>query len=179
MIGWLVNRRMKAFQSKFNYDMTYAREIYDASPRAFWRLSRVFGLSQHRENVPRNAWYAAKIMATLFEDCSPCTQLLVSMAERDGLQPSTLRAIVTACESEMPQDVALAFCFARSVLTRDIAESDTLRTKVIERWGRRGLVSLALTIASSRVYPAVKYALGHGHKCSQVKIAGVATPAAR
>jgi hypothetical protein len=36
----------------------------------------------------------AKIVAAVTEDCGPCTQLAVTMAERDGLSAETLRAIV-------------------------------------------------------------------------------------
>jgi hypothetical protein len=73
----------------------------------------------------------------------------------------------------MPPDAALGFRFAKSVLERDIAAGDRLRDEVVSRWGRKGLVSLALTIAASRVFPAVKYALGHGHACVRVRVGGV------
>jgi hypothetical protein len=53
-----------------------------------------------------------------------------------------------------------------------------LRAEVMRRWGRRGLVSLALTMAASRVFPDVKYVLGHGHACTLVRVAGVSAPLA-
>lgn len=175
MLGWLVKKRIAAFEKEFDYDMEYARDMYAASPRAFWKFSKILGLSEHREDVPVEAWYAAKIAATLAEDCGPCTQLVVTMAERAGMKPETLRAIVTGNEAAMPEDAALGWKFARSVLARDIAESDRLREKVVDRWGPRALVSLALTIASSRVYPAVKYGLGHGRACVRVRVGGAET----
>jgi hypothetical protein len=176
MLGWLVKKRIAAFEKEFDYDMQYARDMYSASPRAFWKFSKILALSEHREDAPKEAWYAAKIAATLAEDCGPCTQLVVTMAERAGVKPEALRAIVTGNEAAMPDDAALGWRFARSVLVRDLAESDRLRGKVVDRWGRRGLVSLALTIASSRVYPAVKYGLGHGRACLRVRVAGSDTP---
>lgn len=97
------------------------------------------------------------------------------MAEREGVSPAALRAILAGDETAMPPDAALGFRFARSVLERDIAEGERLRSEVISRWGRKGLVSLALTIAASRVFPAVKYALGHGHSCVRVRVAGADT----
>ena len=98
------------------------------------------------------------------------------MAERAGVKPEALRAIVTGNEAAMPEDAALGWRFAKSVLARDIAESDRLREKIIDRWGRRALVSLALTIATSRVYPALKYGLGHGHACVRLQIGGAQLP---
>ena len=172
MFGWLVQKRLAAFEKAFDYDMEYVRDIYSASPRAFSKFSKIFGLSEYREDVPLTAWFAAQIAATLAEDCGPCTQLVVSMAERRGVRTGLLRAIVAGDEAAMGEDAGLGWRFARAALARDIAESDRLREEIVDRWGRRGLVSLALTIASSRVYPAVKYALGHGRACVRVKVGG-------
>jgi hypothetical protein len=172
MLGWLVEKRLATFEKNFDYDVDYMRDMYSASPRAFWKFSKILGISEYRQDVPMPAWFAAKIAATLAEDCGPCTQLVVTMAERAGVKAEALRAIVAGDEARMGEDAALGWRFARSVMARDIAGSDALREKIVDRWGRRGLVSLALTIASSRVYPAVKYALGHGRACVRLKIGG-------
>jgi hypothetical protein len=172
MLGWLVKRRLASFEKEFNYDPRYVLDIYEVSPRAFFRFSWMSGLAAHREEVSKEAWYAAKLIATLAEDCGPCTQLVVTMAEREGVSPASLRSVLDGNEAGMPPDAALGFKFAKAVLQRDIAEADRLRTEVVSRWGKKGLVSLALTIAASRVFPAVKYALGHGHACTQLNLAG-------
>jgi hypothetical protein len=178
MLGWIVKRRLSAFARSFNYDTTYMNQMYDASPRAFWKFSKVATLSQHREDVPKEAWYAAKIVATLAEDCGPCAQLVVDMAARAGVSATALRAIVNQDERAMPPDAALGYTFARAVLARDLAESDRLRAEVEQRWGPRAVVSLALAIASSRMFPAVKYALGHGRACPKIRVEGVDVPVA-
>ena len=150
MLGWLVRRRIAAFEHSFDYDMSYARDIYEASPRAFFRFSKILGISSYREAAPKEAWYAAKLAATLSEDCGPCTQLVVKMAERDGMTAAALRAVLLGDEEAMPPDAVLGFRFAQAVLVRDIAKSDSLRREIVTRWGRKALVSLALTIASAR-----------------------------
>jgi len=172
MLGWLVKRRLAAFQREFNYDPRYVLDIFEASPRAFFRFSWISGLAAHREEVSKEAWYAAKLVATLAEDCGPCTQLVVTMAEREGVSPASLRSVIDGDEAAMPPDAALGFKFAKAVLQRDVARADRLRPEVKSRWGAKGLVSLALTIAASRVFPAVKYALGHGHACARISLAG-------
>jgi len=172
MLGWLVKRRLASFQKEFNYDPRYVLDIFEASSRAFFRFSWRSGLAAHREEVSKEAWYAAKLVATLAEDCGPCAQLVVTMAERDGVGPASLCSVLAGNEAAMPPDTALGFKFAEAVLRRDIAAADRLRAEVISRWGSKGLVSLALTIAAWRVFPAVKYALGHGHACTHVNLAG-------
>ena len=46
------------------------------------------------------------------------------------------------------------------------------RRDIPKRWGRRALVSLAFAITASRLYPTVKYALGHGKACMRVVVGG-------
>ena len=63
MLGWLVKRRLDAYERSFNYDTSYIRDIYAASPRAFWRFSKFLGLSTYREGAPskrgsRQNWWA-------------------------------------------------------------------------------------------------------------------------
>ena len=43
---------------------------------------------------------------------------------------------------------------------------------IVKRWGRRALVSLAFAITAARIYPTVKYALGHGKACMRVVVGG-------
>jgi hypothetical protein len=51
-----------------------------------------------------------------------------------------------------------------------------LRDEVVRRWGQKGLVALTLALTTARMYPTVKYALGHGKSCSRVMVAGAAAP---
>lgn len=179
MLGWLVKKRLDAYERNFDYDTSYLRDIYSASPRAFWRFSKFLGLSTYREGVPYDAWFAAKLVGTLAEDCGPCTQLVVTMAERAGVKGATLRAILAGDEAAMSADAALGYRFSRAVLSRDVALGDRLREEIISRWGQKAVISLAFSLASSRVFPAVKYALGHGKACVRVRVAGADAPLRR
>jgi len=179
MLGWLVRWQLAKFERQFDYDVSYLRELYEASPRAFFRFSRISAMAAHREVVPREPWFAAKIIATLTEDCGPCTQLVVTMAEREGVSPAILRAIIAGDEAAMSPEAALGYRFAKAVIERDITRAEPLRREVVSRWGKKGLASLALTIAASRVFPALKYAVGHGQSCSRVRVAGAETTVVR
>jgi hypothetical protein len=175
MLNRLIARRLEAFERAFRYDASYLHEILEVSRRAFVRVARLQGMAAHREGIPAAPWYAAKLVATLHEDCGPCTQLVADMALRAGVAPALVSAVVGGREEAMDAEVRLAHRFARAVLARDPA-ADDLREEVIQRWGRPGLVSLALGITVSRMYPTLKYALGHGRACSAVRIAGESQP---
>jgi hypothetical protein len=171
MIKWALQRTIDKFERQWKYDAGYMREIIDASPRAAWLFSRAVAIGQFRRDVPIEPWFAAGITAVRHEDCGPCTQLAVTMAERAGVSPAVLRAVLADDPEAMPPDVALVWNFTRATLAHDAA-ADEYRDAIVQRWGRLALVSLAFAITAARMYPTVKYALGHGKACMRVVVAG-------
>jgi hypothetical protein len=171
MMKWLMRRGITAFERQWDYDASYLHEIIDASPRAAWMFSRAAAIGKYRKDVPIAAWATAAITAVRREDCGPCTQLGVSMAERSGVDPSVLRAVLADDPSAMPDDVALAWRFTRATLDHDPA-ADQYRREIVARWGQRALISLAFAMVASRTYPTVKYAMGHGKACTRIVVGG-------
>jgi hypothetical protein len=175
MLSWLMKRRLDAFERDTGYDASYVREMLAADVNAVMTLFKVQGMARYRKDVPREPWYAAALVGVLAEDCGPCTQLGITMAEREGVNPDTLRAVVAGDLRAMPDDVVVAYRFAKASLAHSPA-ADELRSEVVERWGQRGLISLAFALASSRIYPTVKYALGHGKACTRLTVGGKPLP---
>jgi hypothetical protein len=171
MIKWFLRKGIDKFERDWNYDASYMRDMIDTSPRAVWLFSRVTALGQFRRDIPIEAWYSAGITAVRHEDCGPCTQLAVTMAERTGVSPAVLRAVLADNPEAMPPDVRLVWSFARATLAHDAA-ADEYREAIVKRWGRRAVVSLAFAITAARIYPTVKYALGHGKACMRVVVGG-------
>ncbi len=132
MLRWLIRRRLDAFEASYGYDASYLREMLDVSPRALMKFGEVMKLSEHNEGAPIDAWYAAKLAATMHEDCGPCTQLVVDMADRAGVSPAVVRAIVARNPDAMPSDAALAFRFAQATLAHDLG-ADPLRDEIVKR----------------------------------------------
>ena len=171
MLKWLMRRGLAAFERKWSYDASYLHEIIEVSPRAAWMFSRAAAIGSYRKDVPLTAWTAAAITAVRHEDCGPCTQLGVQMAERSGVDPTVLRAILAEDAAAMPDDVALAWRFTRAALDHD-PTVDEYRQEIVRRWGPRAAISLAFAMVASRTYPTVKYAMGHGQTCQRVVVGG-------
>jgi hypothetical protein len=171
MLNWLINRQIRLFEREYDYDMSYAREILETDPSAFRKFMKIMGMASYRKDAPRDAICAASLVGTMAEDCGPCTQLVVTMAERDGVSAGVLRAILAGDADAMGDNAALAYRFARAALAHD-PEADNLREQVVARWGKRALVSLSFALTASRVFPTLKYALGHGRSCTRVRVGG-------
>jgi hypothetical protein len=178
MIKWFLRRRIAAFERTWNYDSSYVREVLDADPRALMTFAKVTGVSRYRQDVPPAAHFAAKIVGVMAEDCGPCTQLTIDMAQRAGVDPAILCAVVARDFAAMPYDVALAARFTEASL-RHAPEAEDLRQEVVRRFGKRGLVSLAFAMVAARIFPTLKYALGYGRSCTRVTVGGEQRPVLR
>src|SRR6059058_4775643 len=138
MFRWVLRKAIDKFERDWNYDASYMRDMVDASPRAAWLFSRVTALGRFRRDLPIDAWCTAGITAVRHEDCGPCTQLAVTMAERAGVGAAVLRAVLADDPVAMPPDVALVWKFTRATLAHDPA--DGYREEIVRRWGPRALV---------------------------------------
>ena len=176
MLRYLLDRlAIRPFERAFDYDASYMRDLLAASPTAFLKFSVLSGLTP-RHAAPPEALAAAGIAATLREDCGPCTQIGVDIAERTGVSAAVLRGVLAGDERAMGETAALAWRFAHASLDRDMAVADPLRDEIVRRWGQKALVALSLAIVTGRMYPTLKYALGHGRTCSRVVVAGESAP---
>lgn len=171
MLRWLIRRKLAAFEREFGYDMSYARDVLDADLGAFLRFAQVSSVTGWRRDVPAEVCYAVKLVGVLEEDCGPCAQLMVTMALKEGVDRRSIAAVLRGDDAAMSDDVRLGVAFARATLARDAA-ADALRDEVLRRWGKRGLVSLAFGLVGARVFPTLKYALGHGRACQRVVVEG-------
>lgn len=171
MLKSFIKAQLARFERAYDYDMSYARDLLEADLRAFLVFNRVMPLAKYRRDLPVDGWFAAKLAGAMAEDCGPCTQLVVRMAEEAGVAADTLRAIVGHRPEQLPPDAQLAWRFAEAALAHS-PEADPLREQVLQRWGERALVSLGFALVAARMFPTLKYALGHGKTCQRIEVGG-------
>lgn len=171
MLTWFIRRQIDEFERRYAYDTSYARHLLEVSPKAAMLYSKATQLGRFSHGVPTDVFFVTKIAGVLHEDCGPCVQLGIDLAEQAGVPQATLRALVTGNLEALPEDCRLAAQFAQAVLTRD-SRADELRSQLEAKFGALGIVSLAFALTSARIYPTMKYALGFGKACTRVKIGG-------
>ena len=175
MLRALCRYAIGRMEREWTYDASYLRDLAAASPWTFLKFAVVTGLPDRRA-APADLLAAVGIVGTLSEDCGPCTQIGVDMAERGGVRPQVLRAILAGDRVGMGETAVMGYDFARAVLDRDLETADALRDSIARRWGMTGLVAATLVLTTSRMYPTLKYGLGHGRSCSKIVVAGQASP---
>ena len=76
MRSWIARRMLRATAERYGYDTSYLEMMLKEAPAAFFKFATVMKAASHREVVPVEAEFAAKIVGALAEDCGPCTQLV-------------------------------------------------------------------------------------------------------
>jgi hypothetical protein len=165
-----LHRKIAAMERAFSYDAAYVHEMLDASASAFMKFAMFQKMAAHCDSVSRDAWYAAKLAAVIAEDCGPCAQLTVDMALQAGVDPKIIAALTRGDFDRAGPDAALGYRYGLAVATNS-PEAVALSVDAEAKYGRRGLVSLALAVAGARVYPTLKRGLGHGASCQKLVVA--------
>jgi len=172
MLKTFMKRRMRAFGAAFGYNTEYLVQMIDADTDAGFALAGLSKAAGYKADAPKAAWYAAKIVSAMSEDCGPCTQLAVNMAARAGVAADDLRAIVAGDLAKMSAEAALGYRFAQAVLAHDPGIG-ALRQEILQRWGRKALGAIALSSIAGRAFPRLRFALGHHDSCHAVEVGGI------
>lgn len=169
MLTWFIKKKLDAFARTYDYDVSYLRELLAIDPRAIIAFAKAQSMGAYRRDLPAHVYTAVSLTGVMHEDCGPCTQLGVAMALEGGVTPKVIASVIRGDVAAMSDEVALGVQFARATLARDPA-ADAYREDIERRWGKRAVVSAAFALTMSRVYPTLKYALGHGKACSRVVV---------
>jgi hypothetical protein len=171
MRKFIARRMLRGFSKRYGYDTSYAEAMLNEAPAAFFKLAPLMKAAEHREAVPVETSFAAKLTGALAEDCGPCTQLCVDMALEGGMAKDQIEAVLRRNVKAMTPDVALGFQFADAIVRRSV-EDDIYREAVRARWGDKGVIDLAMGLQMGRLFPMMKLALGYAKECRRVSVDG-------
>jgi hypothetical protein len=171
MRSWIARRMLRATSKRYGYDTSYLEMMLKESPSAFFKFARVVKASAHREVIPVETSFAAKLVGALAEDCGPCTQLVVDMALEAGMPTDQIEAVLRRDLHSMNGTTILGFRFADAVVCRS-ADDEEHRDAVRSRWGQKGVIDLTMALQMGRMFPMVKSALGYAKECRRVTVSG-------
>ena len=169
MLRWFFRRKLDAEEKKLGESMDYLRYIVDASPAALLRFASIMPFANSRKLLPKEAWYVAQIVAVQGEDCGPCLQITVNLAQIDGVDVDVIAAALAGDTTQLSKELSEVYSFAHSIVNSD-TDPDALRQMLRRRYGDRGLIELAYAMASGRIPPTVKRVLGYAQSCKDVSI---------
>ena len=169
MLRALIAKKLDAEERRLGVPLDYLRHILRVSLGSFFTFAKIMPISQHRKVLPPEPYYVARMVATRDEDCGTCLQIEVNLAVRDGVAGEILRAVLDRAPESLAAELADVYRFAEAVVEVS-GQEDGLRPRIVERWGERGLVELALAIAAARFFPITKRTLGYAKSCRLVEV---------
>jgi hypothetical protein len=169
MLRRLILSRITAAEKKLGVPLDYCRFIIRTSLRASLKFAKFLAVDEYRRVLPPGPCYVARIVTTRHEDCGTCVQIAVNQARQAGVPAELLRATLDGNLDALPEELQEAYHFAESVLSAN-RDEDAWRERIRLRYGDEGLIEMALAIATCRVFPTIKRALGYSVSCSAVPV---------
>ncbi|MDX1906298.1 MAG: hypothetical protein SF053_04630 [Bacteroidia bacterium] len=167
MISWFITQAEKSLRVPLDYLRVIARH----SLSGFIKFSLFTPLSAHRTTLAPALWHIARIRATQLEDCGTCVQITVNQALDAGIPAPLIAAVVRGEVHTLSDAQRLILNYTTAVCQQDEAVALPLRETFLQQYGEAALVDLALGIATARVYPTTKRALGLAVSCARVEVA--------
>ncbi|HEV8377472.1 MAG TPA: hypothetical protein VGP99_01380 [Tepidisphaeraceae bacterium] len=169
MLRRLILSRVTAAEKTLGVPLDYCRFIIRTSLRASFKFAKFLAVDEYRRVLPPAPLYLARLVALRHDDCGTCVQIAVNQAKKAGVPADTIRAVLDGRLDDLPEDLRDAYRFADAVV-RASGDEGPFRERIRQRYGDEGLIELALAIASCRVFPTVKRALGYAVSCSTVPV---------
>jgi alkylhydroperoxidase family enzyme len=169
MLRRLILGRVSVAEKALGVPLDYCKFMIRTSLRASFKFAKFLAVDEYRRVLPASPCYVARIVTTRHEDCGTCVQIAVNQAKKAGVPPDVLRAVLDGNLEALPEELREAYRFAEAVLTGS-GEEDAWRERIRLRYGDEGLIEMALAIATCRVFPTVKRALGYAVSCSAVPV---------
>jgi alkylhydroperoxidase family enzyme len=169
MLRNLIARRISVEERRASVPLDYVRFILRTSLAAFAKYALFIPIARHRRCLPAEALHTARLIATQMEDCGTCVQIVVNVARADGVAPAIIEAVLAHQPEALPEALADVYHFTVAVLKATYDEGP-LRERLRARYGDEGLIELAFGMATVRVFPITKRALGYAVSCSHHRI---------
>lgn len=169
MLRKFILGRIATAEKDLGVPLEYCRFIIRTSLRAFFKFAKFLAVDEYHRVLPPGPCYVARIVASRHEDCGTCVQIAVNQAKKAGVQTQILRDVLDGKLDTLPEELRDAYHFAEAVLKAN-GEEDAFRERIRSRYGDEGLIEMALAIATCRVFPTIKRALGYAVSCSAVPV---------
>jgi hypothetical protein len=155
---------MDAFDNHYGYNSDYLRELLKYSPGAYETYEAFLPMASYRNASDLDVSFVSKIATMRTEDCGPCVQLNIRMALEAGVSKEIIKGALNK-GAGLSKELKDIYDFSVAVATNETIPSG-LRETIESRWGKEVLMELAISIASTKIFPTLKRALGHARNCA-------------
>jgi len=153
---------LKAMEKLNPGESEYTHEIAAAPGHVFEKFKHFMPATNHRHEASAEILLAARIGATLIEDCGPCAITAAQGGLADGVSREMANQILAG---QVEGDLKTGFDFGQAI-ARQSDDAFELGDKLESKFGRIVRLELAMAAATVRSYPGMKRGLGLTKACS-------------
>ncbi len=158
---------LKAVNQLNSGESEYMQEMASAPGHVMEKLKHFMPVTNHRYEASAELLSAARIGATLIEDCGPCAISAAQGGLMDGVDRAMINKMLTG---EVEGDLKISFDFGQAIARQsDLAFE--LGDSLEQKFGRVVRLELAMAAAKVRAYPGMKRGLGLTKACSLTPLA--------
>ena len=143
-------------------ESAYVHEMASAPGHALEKLKHFMPITNHRHEASAELLAAARIGATLVEDCGPCAITAAQGALADGVNRELINRMLAG---QVDGDIKTGFDFGQAIASQSEAAFE-LGDNLEQKFGRLVRLELSMAAATVRSYPGMKRGLGLTKACS-------------
>lgn len=156
------------FEAHYQYDAGFMKEMVQHAPNAYDHFQQFLPMARHREQLPLEVYWIAKLAAMMVEDCGACLQLNVRMAREQEVGVDLIQSTL-AGGKQLPEHLQAVFHYAQQVAGQGNVDADLMQ-QIQNRYSRGQLLEMGLCIASAKVFPTIKRAINEKPSCALIKV---------
>lgn len=161
-------KEIDEFETHYQYDSTYLRELLALSPDGYAKFAAFKPLACHQEQLDSESYWVAKLATMQVEDCGECLQLNVRFALESHVAREIIEAVLQGGDG-LSEELRDLYDFAVQVASsREL--DPALEQRIQSRFNRGALLELGIAIASAKVFPTIKRAAGYANSCRLIEI---------
>ncbi|HRW54362.1 MAG TPA: hypothetical protein P5081_15935 [Phycisphaerae bacterium] len=163
-----IRAQIAAFENAYAYDAGYQTAVLDAAPEAYAHFAAARAMISHRQHLPPDAHYVARIAMMRSDDCGACAQLNLRMAIEAGLDRDLLRRLLDAPETLPPHLIDI--CKHAADVARNAPPCPERTQRLRDHYGPAGFAELAVCLTGCRIFPTLKRAMDMNRACEKLTL---------
>lgn len=161
-------QQLTNFENHYQYDAQYLKDMLTLAPSSYEKFAGFQPMAHHRDLLPLDAFWIAKIAGMQTEDCGGCLELNVKMAKEQGVASDLLKAALKGGQ-DLPADLNLVYRYARQVAAQGSVD-EAILSDMENTYSQGQRLEFGLAIAAAKVFPTIKRAVGMKEACALISI---------
>ena len=151
------------FETHYQYDSTYMRDLLNSSQAAYEKFSACMPLVNHHELLSHRDYWIVKLTAMHQEDCGSCVQLLINIAREAAIDSQPINAVIAGPDRLTQEDKQLYDYVVKVTLNKP--SEDVLSGAINNRYTNGQLLEMGIVIATCKLFPTIKRSAGYAKSC--------------